>query len=169
MRRTFRGEHECKVDAKGRLVIPSQLRPVIQANDPDYEKGGQATIVVVFGGARDRNLDCYTVTAADEVQGRIDRLERGSPLRTVMEYEFNTCSDELAMDDTGRLVLPKSLRDRVDVGEGGPLILKGKGDTFQIWHPDSYAAHMDKTVGAARAALPDGVDPMLLLYQQTGG
>lgn len=169
MRRTFRGEHDCKVDGKGRLVIPSQLRPVIQNNDPGYDKGGQATIIVVFGGQRDRNLDCYTVTAADEVQGRIDRLERGSALRTVMEYDFNTCSDELMMDDTGRLVLPKSLRERLQIDDGGQIVLKGKGDTFQMWHPDSYAAHMDKTVGAARDALPEGVDPMLLLYQQTGG
>ena len=113
MRRKFRGEHDCKVDGKGRLVIPSQLRPVIQNIDPSYEKGGQATIIVVFGGQRDRNLDCYTVTAADEVQERIDRLERGSALRTVMEYDFNTCSDELTMDDTGRLV-------RMRFREAGP-------------------------------------------------
>jgi MraZ protein len=156
------------VDNKGRLVIPSKLRPGIQANDPDYEKGGQATIIVVFGGKRDRSLDCYTIRSADDVQARIDRLERNSPLRTVMEYQFNTCSDELTMDDTGRLVLPKSLRDRLEIDDGGQIMIKGAGDTFQMWNPDSYAAYLENTVGAAQAQLEPDMDPMQLLYQQTG-
>ncbi|MFV0246237.1 MAG: division/cell wall cluster transcriptional repressor MraZ [Qingshengfaniella sp.] len=170
MRHRFRGEHDSKVDGKGRFVIPALFRDVIQHGDPDYAKGGQASIVVVFGGQRDRSLDCYTVTAAEEVQDRIERLERGSPLRTVMEYEFNTCSDLMMMDDTGRLVLPKPLRERLALGEaGGMTKMKGRGDTFQIWHPAAYASDLENTVGAARAELPTGVDPMLLLYQQTGG
>lgn len=170
MRKRFRGEHDAKVDGKGRFVIPAQFRDVIQANDPDYIKGTQATIVVVFGGKRDRNLDCYTVNSAEEVQDRIEKLERGSPLRTVMEYEFNTCSDVLMMDDTGRLVLPKPLRERLGVeGAAGETKLKGSGDTFQIWHPDAYESDLQRTVGAAREQLPDGADPMLLLYQMTGG
>lgn len=173
MRKAFRGEHESKVDGKGRFVIPAQFRPVIQVGDPDYEKGAQALIIVVFGSLdgkpRDRSLDCYTVSTAEEVQARIESLERSSPLRTVMDYQFNTCSAELAMDDTGRLVLPKSLRDRLDLADGGTAVLRGNGDTFQMWHPDAYAAHLDNTLGAAMAALPDGINPMLTLYQQTGG
>lgn len=173
MRKSFRGEHESKVDGKGRFVIPAQFRPVIQTCDPDYEKGGQATIVVVFGSLdgkpRDRSLDCYPVSTAEEVQARIESLERNSPLRTVMDYQFNTCSAELLMDDTGRLVLPKPLRDRLGLGDGGTTVLKGNGDTFQMWHPEAYAAHLENTLGAAMAALPEGVDTMLMLYQQTGG
>lgn len=162
MARRFRGEHTQKVDGKGRVSIPAGFRKVIEANDPDWVEGRAAALIVVSGNETRKFLECYTVRAAEEVDTLIERMPRGSPERRVMEDFFHSKSDEVAVDGTGRLVLPKKLRDKIGLTGEGEVVFNASGDTFQIWKAETYATDHEAGLREAYARLGEA-DPLTLL------
>lgn len=167
MARRFRGEHTQKVDGKGRVSIPASFKRVIQDQDPDYEDGGAANLVIVFGNDRRKFLECYTMTAMEKVDEAIERMPRGSRERRAMEDFFSAKAEDASVDGTGRLVLPKKLRDKI--GLANEALFKAAGDTFQIWNGDTYDAVQGADIDAVFDALPEGDDPLVLLEPYLGG
>ena len=137
MARRFRGESTHKVDAKGRVSIPALFRRVLQAGDPDWKEGLNPNLVIVYGDHRRKYLECYTIEAIDEVDDQIARMKRGSRERKLLEQLFNGQSFPTNVDETGRLVLPVKLRDKIGLDKEAFFI--ATGDTFQIWNPETYA------------------------------
>jgi MraZ protein len=160
--RRFRGESTQKVDSKGRLSIPANFRRVIEAGDPDWVEGRPATLVVVYGDERRKFLECYTMEAIDEVDNLIARIPRGSPERMYMERMFNGQSLETGVDGTGRIVLPKKLRDKIKLDNEGEAFFIASGDTFQIWHPDTFETNQN-IGGDVFQDLPADADPLMIL------
>ncbi|MEM1129702.1 MAG: division/cell wall cluster transcriptional repressor MraZ [Pseudomonadota bacterium] len=163
MRRRFRGESTQKVDGKGRVSIPANFRRVIETGDPDWVDGKPANLVIVYGDERRDFLECYTIEAIDEVDERIGRMKRGSPKRVYLEKMFNGQSVDASVDGTGRLVLAKKLRDKIRLGNDSEAYFIASGDTFQIWHPDTYASSQLVDEGEVFDGLPDNADPLMLL------
>ena len=150
MARRFRGESDHKVDAKGRVSIPASFRRVIEAADPDWTEGLPPRIIIVYGGDTRSYLEGFTVEAMDEVDDKISLHPRGSAKRKAMERLYSAQSIETVVDDTGRIVLPAKLRDKI--GLDGMARFVSSGDTFEIWKPEAYDASI--------AALDDaGYDP----------
>jgi MraZ protein len=73
------------------------------------------------------------------VDSKIDRLPRGSLERKTLERFFHGQSIPTSIDETGRLVLSSRLRERFCIEKEAYFI--AAGDTFQIWHPDTYTQH----------------------------
>ncbi|MEO9792824.1 division/cell wall cluster transcriptional repressor MraZ, partial [Tateyamaria sp.] len=148
--RRFRGESDHKVDAKGRVSIPASFRRVIEAADPDWTEGLPPRIIIVYGGDTRTYLEGFTVEAMDEVDDKISLHPRGSAKRKAMERLYSAQSIETVVDETGRIVLPAKLRDKI--GLDGMARFVSSGDTFEIWKPEAYDASI--------AALDDdGYDP----------
>ncbi len=149
MVRRFRGEGVQKVDGKGRVSIPAHFRRVLEAGDPSWTEGKAPEFVVVYGDERRDFLECFTIDAANDVDAKIDRLPRGSAKRRAMEKLFNGQSMPLTVDETGRIVLPARLRQKIDIGAEAYFI--AMGDTFQIWKPETF----DAQDGEVEAILDD--------------
>ncbi len=132
----FRGESTHKVDAKGRVSIPASFRRVLEQGDPDWDKGLNPNLVIVYGGKRRKYLECFTMEAIEEVDAQIARLKRGTRERRILERLFQGQSFPTNVDETGRLVLPAKLREKI--GLDGKAFFIGTGDTFQIWSPQAY-------------------------------
>ncbi|MEM1004134.1 MAG: division/cell wall cluster transcriptional repressor MraZ [Pseudomonadota bacterium] len=161
MARRFRGESHHKVDTKGRVSIPASFRRVLEASDPNWQPGGNPELVIVYGDHRRKFLECYTMQAIDEVDAKIDALPRGSMQRKMLQRIFHGQSFPTTVDETGRLVLPAKLRNKIDL-EGEAFFIAA-GDTFQIWKPQTY-----ESVELAKAEewmddLPEDFDPMVYL------
>ena len=135
----FRGEGVQKVDAKGRVSIPAHFRRVLEAGDPSWSEGKAPEFVVVYGDQRRDFLECFTIDAANEVDAAIAALPRGSTKRRAMEKVFHGQSMPLTVDETGRIVLPAKLRQKI--GIDGEAYFIAMGDTFQIWKPETHARH----------------------------
>jgi MraZ protein len=163
VRRRFRGESTQKVDSKGRVSIPATFRRVIEASDPDWVEGRPANLVIVYGDERRAFLECYTMDAIAEVDEKIGSLKRGSPKRIYLERMFNGLSVDTSVDGTGRLVLPKKVRDKIGLDGDGEAFFIASGDTFQIWKPKTYDATQMVDDEALFATLPEGADPLMLL------
>ncbi len=158
--RRFRGESVHKVDSKGRVSIPALFRRVLEAGDPDWKDGLQPNVVIVYGGDSQNYLECYTQQAIDEVDAKISALPRGSKRRRALERIFNGQSLPTQTDDTGRLVLPAKLRDKV--GITNEAYFAASGDTFQIWEPTAFAAR-DDDIEAFIAMEGEDFDPLTWL------
>ncbi|MEO0938468.1 MAG: division/cell wall cluster transcriptional repressor MraZ [Pseudomonadota bacterium] len=152
MARRFRGESDHKVDTKGRVSIPAPYRRVIEACDPDWTEGLPPRLIIVYGGDTRDYLEGFTIEAMDEVDEKIAKFPRGSAKRKAMERLYSAQSIEAEVDNTGRIVLPAKLREKI--GLTGMARFVSSGDTFEIWNPDTYDASV--------AALDeDGFDPSL--------
>jgi len=148
--RRFRGESDHKVDAKGRVSIPASFRRVIESCDPDWTDGLAPRIIIVYGGATRTYLEGFTVEAMDEVDEKISKHPRGSARRKAMERLYSAQSIETVVDETGRIVLPAKVRDKVGLSDTARFV--SSGDTFEIWEPGVYDASIAALDG-------DGFDP----------
>ena len=164
--RRFRGEGHHKVDAKGRVSIPASFRRVLEAGDPEWTDGLNPNLVIVYGDHRRDYLECYTIDAINEVDGKIEDLPRGSIERRMLQRLFHGQSFPTSVDDTGRLVLPAKLRQKIDLNAEAFFI--AAGDTFQVWKPETYEAEEAAKTEAWLDDLPDDFDPLILLDQPKG-
>lgn len=160
MGRRFRGESHHKVDTKGRVSIPASFRRVLEAADPSWKSGENPELVIVYGDHRRKYLECYTMEAIDEVDDKISALSRGSQERRMLQRLFHGQSFPTTVDETGRLVLPAKLRQKIDL-EGEAFFIAA-GDTFQIWKPETYER---EELAETEAWLDDlgDVDPLSFL------
>jgi MraZ protein len=149
------------VDTKGRVSIPASFRRVIEAADPNYAPGAAPELVIVYGDHRRSYLECYTIEAIEEVDEKIDALPRGSMERKMLQRLFHGQSFPTSVDETGRLVLPAKLRQKIDL-EGEAFFIAA-GDTFQIWKPETYEQEEAARTEAWLDDLPEDFDPMSFL------
>ena len=161
--RRFRGEFHQKVDGKGRVSIPASFRRVLETGDPNWTANADPEIIIVYGDSRRKYLECYTVDAAAEVDAKIERLPRGSTQRRMLEKLFNGQSLSTTIDNTGRIVLPQKLRDKIGISLGSDAYMIATGDTFQIWKPETYEAVEEARTEAWLAEQPEDFDILTLL------
>ncbi|MCI2397983.1 division/cell wall cluster transcriptional repressor MraZ [Aliiroseovarius subalbicans] len=166
MARRFRGESHHKVDTKGRVSIPALFRRVLEAGDPDWTEGLTPNLVIVYGDHRRKYLECYTIEAIDEVDEQIAALPRGSLERRMLERMFNGQSFPTTVDETGRLVLPAKLRQKIDLDNEAFFI--ATGDTFQVWKPETFEEVEQKKSEEWLDEMPEDFDVLTLLNGQGG-
>ena len=160
MTNRFRGEGIHKVDGKGRVSIPALFRRVLEDCDPDWKVGLNANLVIVYGGESQKYLEIYTQESINEVDEKISRLPRGSKERRALEHIFNGRALPTQPDESGRLVIPQKLRDKVGISYEAHF--KATGDTFQIWDPES-SNERTETIERWLAEQGEGFDPLTLL------
>lgn len=157
----FRGESRNKVDGKGRVSIPASFRRVLEAGDPDWTEGLNPNFVVVYGDHRRKYLECYTIQEIEAVEDRISDMPRGSQSRRILERLFSTQSVTTSVDETGRIVLPAKLREKIGLEDWA--YFTSNVDTFQIWKPETYEAEELAKTEEFLDEMPEDFDPLSLL------
>ncbi|KAA9009839.1 division/cell wall cluster transcriptional repressor MraZ [Histidinibacterium aquaticum] len=144
----FTGTFYPKVDAKGRVSIPSAFREELVVNGTsDTEEtapppSSRARVYVVHGPHLDDHVEAYTVKKFAQISAKISRIPRGDPMRRSMERNILRASTLLEIDDDGRTVLTKELREKIGAEGGGVLQFQGYADRFEIWL-DQTATEVD--------------------------
>ncbi len=170
MSEAFRGEVTQKVDGKARVSIPAAFRRVLEAGDPDSTR---KRIVMVYGDERRKFTECYTIAEAARLEARIRALPLGSQKRRILERNLITLSATIEIDDDGRIVLPAKVRDKIGIGaddlaKGAEAVFAGALDTFQIWKAATYDADILRAAEDDLADLPEDMDILSLLSDDTG-
>lgn len=145
---TFFGTAKNKVDAKGRVSLPARYRTAIA------RLGGQS---VILAPAPDLSvLDGCDLGRIDDVVRALDDPDRYSAEQKARARLILARCEELAFEETGRMVLPRAFIDHA--GIDGEATFVGIGSTFQIWSPAGYAAHeaeLLKNAAAGAGGLAD--------------
>ncbi|WP_099827592.1 division/cell wall cluster transcriptional repressor MraZ [Oceaniglobus indicus] len=150
----FIGEHDNKIDTKGRVSIPADFRRVIEEGDPKWEPGKNATMAIVYGDAKRNYLEVFPVADLLKVLKAVARMPRGSAKSQSLRELYAQKTLYATLDDTGRIVLSAKLREKLGLTDMAKVV--GSVDTFEIWNPASY-----DTEGVTNLKAEDDFDPDL--------
>lgn len=84
----------------------------------------------------------------------------------MLQRLFHGQSFPTAVDETGRLVLPAKLRQKI--GLEAEAFFIAAGDTFQIWRPETYDAEEAAKTEAWLDDMPEDFDPLIYLDDAGG-
>jgi MraZ protein len=126
---TFIGEYTCKLDAKGRVMLPATFKKKITGDDQER-----------FVIKKDIFENCLVLYPMDEWdrQNRIIR-KKINPYKkehNMFLRRFYKGMAELILDSNNRLLIPKRLLDEVEVDK--EVILAGQSGKIEIWAKSKY-------------------------------
>ena len=126
------GEYECKMDAKGRLMIPSALKKQMPeaAKDSFFINRGFEKCCVL-----------YPSNEWKLIAGEIDKLSDYIQKERTFKRYFLRGASKLEMDSASRVLIPKPLQEFADLK--GELVLLAYGNKVEIWNKAEY----DKMLG----------------------
>ncbi|MGB3553861.1 MAG: hypothetical protein WBA25_04385 [Jannaschia sp.] len=114
-------------------MIPAEFRRVLDLCDPDRDPGTNPTIHISCREVEPW-LTCWTTEAIDDMDGKIESMDDGDPDRLGLEEHFYENMEKSRLDDAGRLILPKRLREHAGITD--EAIFASRGRTFRIYSPE---------------------------------
>lgn len=150
------GEFDCKLDAKGRLMLPVALKKQLT----DVEKDG-----LVINRGFEGNLVLYPKSKWNDEMAKIMQLNTYVPENRKFVREFQRGASELSVDSAGRVLLPKTLLD--DLAISADVVLACQVDKIEVWDkkkydelfngsPEDFAALAQKVMGSLGQGGADG-------------
>jgi len=121
------GEFDCKLDAKGRLMVPAALKKQL----PNAESEG-----LIINRGFEKNLVIYPKSVWDAVVADLAKLNIYDQENRAFVRAFTRGATELSLDAAGRVLLPKSLTEYA--GIGSDLVLACQLDRIEVWDKKSY-------------------------------
>lgn len=128
----FLGEFDCKLDAKGRMMIPAGLKKQL----PEAEKEG-----LVINRGFERHLVIYTRKEWDKIiddHSKLNQYEK--QVREFIRY-FTRGASELLLDSANRVLLPKALLEYA--GINSDVVLACQPNKIEVWAKDAYDQQLD--------------------------
>ncbi len=121
------GEYECKLDAKGRLIIPAALKKQLPkaAKNSFFINRGFEKCCVLFPSNE-------WTAIAEEINKLSDYIAKE---RQFKRY-FLRGASKLNMDTTSRILLPKSLLEYADATT--EIVLLAYGNKIELWSKKGY-------------------------------
>ncbi len=163
----FIGRHENKIDAKGRMSIPAEFRKVLDQGDPDRDAGAYPRLLLVIGDERTPYVQGMTVARGATLRRQIRRLKPADPRRIDLEEVLYELSVQIAVDETGRIVVPPAAREKLGLSDKAMMV--GRGETFQIWEPETRMAKRSRPAAAPELGYDPEEDPMVHLESEEEG
>lgn len=130
----FAGEYLCKVDEKGRFILPSPIREQIEAD-------GQA---VVFLKGPEQSLLIYSAKEWKQVLERTKTSLDDDQSRLFMHFVVSEAGTS-DIDKTGRILIPGRLRKMVPLDDDQEVILVGLYHRMEIWNPSEWRRYIART------------------------
>ncbi|RKD13231.1 division/cell wall cluster transcriptional repressor MraZ [Pelobium manganitolerans] len=126
------GEFDCKLDAKGRLMVPSGLKKQLPLAETDG---------LVINRGFEKHLTIYTKAEWDKITAELASLNSfEKKTREFIRY-FTRGASILTLDASGRVLLPKSLLEYA--GIQAEVVLSCQFDKIEVWSKEAYDAQMD--------------------------
>ncbi|MCF2875348.1 MULTISPECIES: division/cell wall cluster transcriptional repressor MraZ [unclassified Tenacibaculum] len=130
------GTYECKVDAKGRLMVSSafkkQLSSVLQEG------------FVVKRSVFQSCLELYPMQEWNMVMQKINKLNRFVKKNNDFIRRFTAGVKVVEMDASGRVLIPKDLCQFAGIEK--QVVLSSAVNIIEIWDKDKYEKVIDEAV-----------------------
>ncbi len=128
----FLGEFECKLDAKGRMMIPGGLKRQL----PEAEREG-----LVINRGFEKHLVIYTRKEWNIIIDDLAKLNQYEKRTREFIRYFTRGATELSLDASGRILLPKALLEYA--GIGNDVVLACQLNKIEVWAQNAYDEQMD--------------------------
>ena len=126
----FKGEYQHKLDKKGRIVLPSELREIIS------EKYIEKFVVTKWLN------DCLAVFSEEawkNITGKLKTLPAGNKDRLYFTRTIFANAADTAIDKQGRVFIPFHLRGLLGASKDVTVI--GMDDRIEIWDKEKWTAY----------------------------
>lgn len=131
------GTYECKVDAKGRLLLPAaikkQLLPVLQ--------NGFVLKRAVF----QQCLELYPMSEWEVLMQKVNKLNRFKKKNNDFIRRFTAGLKVVEVDSAGRLLIPKDLVAFSGIAK--EIVVSSAINIIEIWDKDKYEKAIDDATG----------------------
>jgi MraZ protein len=126
---TFIGDYPCKVDAKGRIILPMAFKKQMPAAAQDH-----------FVVRKDIFENCLVLYAIDDWNRQIEKIRKKiNPYNrehNMFLRNFFKGTAELTLDNNNRMLIPKRLMELI--GAERDVVLAGQDGRIEIWTASVY-------------------------------
>jgi MraZ protein len=130
---SFTGEFECKLDAKGRLVLPSKMKALIP------ESLGQE---MMLRKGLEPCLELIPMVEVKKDHNKLASLDDTDDEVRFFKRSFFRRESPVDLDTTGRFVISKTMLRHAKLEKKAIVI--GIGTKIEIWNPECYDEFMGK-------------------------
>ncbi len=134
---TIVGTYECKVDSKGRLMMPNPLKKQLNTS---LQEG-----FVLKRSVFQQCLELYPMQEWNMMMQKINKLNRFVKKNNDFIRRFTAGVRVVEIDATGRLLIPKDLAVFASVSKD--IVLSSAVNIIEIWDKDLYEKAIDDSVG----------------------
>jgi MraZ protein len=129
-----------RIDKKGRVSVPASFRSALS--------GQEFAGIVAYGSLLHNCIEACGMDRIAKLNQRIEMLDPFSEERDAFATTLFGESVQLGFDGEGRVMLPEALIKTASLADQAVFI--GKGETFEIWEPKAFEAHVARARELAR-------------------
>ena len=132
----FTSEYESKLDAKGRLVLPSRIKAQLPEGDSHelvIRRGFEPCLII------------YPMVEFKKVFSKISSLSEFNEEYRKLQRNFLSGVITVELDNNGRLLIPRNVLAHAQVDKD--VMLVGTGSKVEIWNPSIYEKHQIQDPG----------------------
>ena len=126
---TFIGDYPCRLDSKGRVLLPSAFRKLLN--------GGSESRCVLRKNLYEKCLDLYSISEWEKqtemVRAKVNPFNKK---HAGFLREFFRGTAEVLIDGNGRILIPKKFFDFA--GFSKDVTLAGQDGKIEIWDTETY-------------------------------
>ena len=127
----FMGEFTCKIDDKGRFMLPSKFREILQEDE----------FVITRG--LDNSIDLFPSSEWENIENELRKLKRTDSKHRAYQRFVLSAATKLTVDKQGRVNLPNSLTEHAKINKN--IIVTGMVDKIEIWGEEGWKEYIEKT------------------------
>lgn len=127
------GTYECKVDAKGRLMLPAALKKQLA---PELQKG-----FVLKRAVFQECLELYPMQEWDVLMQKVNKLNRFKKKNNDFIRRFTAGVKMVEVDANGRLLIPKDLVAFASITKD--IVMSSAVNIVEIWDKTMYEKAID--------------------------
>ena len=132
----FTGTSTHRVDAKGRVSLPADFRRVL-------DKFGSSNVIVLPKMHHQEAHLGLSEAGYEKIVAQVDAMKLSTADAMALRFRVMAGAHQIPVDDAGRIVLSKDLRDQIGIESEARFV--GLGSTFQIWEPRRCGGFVDTT------------------------
>ena len=126
---TFIGDYACKVDIKGRIILPMAFKKQMPADACDH-----------FVVRKDIFENCLVLYSIEDWNRQLEKIrKRLNPYNREHNKflrNFFKGTAELSLDSNNRMLVPRRMLD--SIGAGKDVVLAGQDGRIEIWAGQVY-------------------------------
>jgi MraZ protein len=123
----FRGRYEHTIDAKGRTSLPARYRDVLSSI-------GERRVILT--SALDPCLVAYTAPEWSAFEERLAKLPQFDSAVQKLKRIYVSGAIECEVDDSGRILVPPTLRDHAHLKKD--VLWAGNGKYAELWDAQAW-------------------------------
>lgn len=128
------GQYECKLDSKGRLMMPSDCKEQLGSlADEGF---------VLRPGLFSKCLEMYTMSDWKRTQEKLGSLNQFNRSNVEFVRKYNAGAKLVKLDANGRLQIPKDLLEKGGLQK--EVVLTSLTVKMELWDKDAYNAVIDE-------------------------